>query len=157
MNEDGRLDGRQIRRPYWPVPGHEIHGAFAMFDWFDSGFDEQDFAAMHTTSREYAKRRLEPTAVALEAYRRVEGGSYHLTLLERGMTHNAFTDLPLLTARSDAVRRRYRHFLAVIQQTVRAFFDQELKGIPSPLLTSRSVNSGVLVQCYEPARRKLSN
>ena len=69
LNEDGRLDETQLQRPYWPLPGHQINGAFAMLDWFDPGLDEEDFIGMGTTLTDYAMARLKATGAALEAYR----------------------------------------------------------------------------------------
>lgn len=151
LNEDGRLDETQLQRPYWPLPGHQINGAFAMLDWFDPGLDEEDFTGMQTTQKEYAMARLKATGAALEAYRSAIGGSCHFSMLQRGMSHMAFTDLPWLTASSEANRTRYVEYLQVINRTVRKYFDQTLKGEPARKLGRDRADDGVLVQCYEPA------
>ena len=134
LNEDGRLDETQLQRPYWPLSGHEIRGVFAMLDWFDSGLEEEDMAGMHTTPTDYASASLKShQGTVLEAYRGAKSGSCHYTILRRGMSHTAFTDLRWLTASSEANRARYSEYLDVIRQTVRAFFDHTLKDQPARL------------------------
>jgi predicted dienelactone hydrolase len=154
LNEDGRLDEAQLQRPYWPLPDHQIKNVFAMFDWFDSGLDEEDFSGMHTTPTEYARARLKITGAALEAYRGANNGSYQYTMLRRGMSHTAFTDLPWLTASSEANRARYSEYLDVIRRTVRAFFDHTLKGAPARLVGCDSLYDGALTQCYTPTGKR---
>ena len=68
-----------------------------MLDWFDPGLDEGDFAAMRITLMDFAKANLKPTGAAFETYRGATGGSFHYTMLQAGMSHTAFTDLPWLT------------------------------------------------------------
>jgi hypothetical protein len=154
LNEDGRLDEPQLQRPYWPLSRHEIRGVFAMLDWFDSGLDEEDMAVMHTTPTDYARARLKTTDTALEAYRGAKSGSYHYTMLRRGMSHTAFTDLRWLTASSEANRARYSEYLDVIRRTVRAFFDHTLKDEPGRLADCDSANEGLLIQCYTPIGKR---
>ena len=154
LNEDGQLDETQLQRPYWPLSGHQINGMFAMLDWFDPGLDEKDFTAMRTTLTDYAMARLKATGAALEAYRGANAGSCHFSMIQRGMSHAAFTDLPWLTASSEANRARYGEYLEVINRTVRTFFDQALQVKPVGPLCRDSVDSGVLVQCYEPVRKR---
>ena len=147
LNEDGRLDEGELQRPYWPLGNRAFHGTFAMLDWFDSGLDQQDFAAMHTTPGDYAKARLKPSGAALEAYQAVEGGSYHFTLLQPGMKHTAFSDLPWLTASSDPTRAQYGRYRSAIRVTVREFFDHMLKKKAVPMMACDSVQGEVLLQC----------
>jgi predicted dienelactone hydrolase len=154
LNEDGRLDEPQLQRPYWPLSGHEIRGVFAMLDWFDSGLDEEDMAGMHTTPTDYARARLKATGTVLEAYRGAKSGSYHYTMLRRGMSHTAFTDLRWLTASSEANRARYSEYLDVIRRTVRAFFDHTLKDEPARLEDCDSLDEGILTQCYTPTGKR---
>jgi predicted esterase len=154
LNEDGRLDETQLQRPYWPLSGHEMKGVFARFDWFDPGLDEEDFRGMHTTPAEYARVRLQATGAALETYREASGGSYHYTMLRRGMSHTAFTDLRWLTAGSDVSRARYSEYLDVIHHTVRAFFDDTLKDETARPVGCDSVDEGVLIQCYTPTGKR---
>jgi hypothetical protein len=152
LNEDGRFDEEHLQRPYWPLPGRRIHGVFAMLDWFDPGLDELDFVGMQTTLTSYAKLRLQATGSALDSYRQPDGGSYHLTLLQRGMLHTGFTDLPWLEASSESNRTRFAEYASTIRQTVRTFFDQVLQGEPSGLLTCDADHGELLVQCYKPSR-----
>ena len=152
LNEDGRMGDC----PYWPIAGHHIHGVFAMLDWFDSGFNEEDFVVMHTDLKTYAQSKVNAVGPALEAYNSVDGGSYHLTMLQSGMSHLAFTDIELLTARSDASRLRSTQCLLTIRQIVREFFDQTLKGVPSHLLNFGSVEDDILLQCHQPAQTRVS-
>ena len=43
------------------------------------------------------------------------GGSFHYTMLQAGMSHTAFTDLPWLTTpHSEANRARYGEYLDVV-------------------------------------------
>jgi predicted dienelactone hydrolase len=154
LNEDGRLDENQLQRPYWPLYGHQNKNVFAMFDWFDSGLDEEDFTGMHTTPTDYARARLKATGAALETYRGANSGSYHYTMLRRGMSHTAFTDLLWLTASSEANRTRYCEYLDVIRRTVRAFFDHTLKDEPARLAGCDTVDEGVLIQCYTPIGKR---
>jgi hypothetical protein len=131
-----------------------MKGVFARFDWFDPGLDEEDFRGMHTTPAEYARVRLQATGAALETYREASGGSYHYTMLRRGMSHTAFTDLRWLTAGSDVSRARYSEYLDVIHHTVRAFFDDTLKDETARPVGCDSVDEGVLIQCYTPTGKR---
>lgn len=153
LNEDGRLDETELQRPYWPLPGRLFSGVFTMFDWFDPGFNDEDYAGMHTSPVDYARARLKPSGAALEAYRSPSGGSYHVTVLRPGMSHTAFTDLPWLTATSQAHRTRYAEYLDVIRSTVRDFFDVTLRGSPRHIFACDSVDSQVLVQCFRPMQK----
>ena len=152
MNEDGR----QGNTPYWLFAGRHIHGVFVLVDWFDPGFNDEDFAAMHTTKKDYVKSKVKAIGPALEAYNSVDGGSYHLTLLELQMSHMAFSDLEWLIATSDADRTRSAQYLATIRQIVREFFDQTLKAVPSDALNCGYDKPGVLVQCYPPIQTRNS-
>ena len=111
LNEDGRLDDVQFQRPFWPLPNHEFAGAFAMLDWFDPGLDDEDYTGMHISPADYAKARLTASGAALETYRTRMRGSFHITLLRRGMSHTAFADLAWLTAGSQVDRARYAGYL----------------------------------------------
>ena len=153
LNEDGRLDETQLQRPYWPLPGRQFSGVFTMFDWFDPGLDAEDYAGMHTTPMDYARARLKPSGATLETYRSPGEGSYHVTMLRRGMSHTAFTDLRWLTATSQADRTRYVKYLDVIRLTVLDFFDTTLRGNPSHIFVCDSVDGQALVQCYRPIQK----
>lgn len=48
---------------------------------------------MNTARERYAAARLTQYAAALQAFRAVRGGAYHITLLTPGMQHTAFTDI----------------------------------------------------------------
>ena len=123
-----------------------------MFDWFDPGSDEEDLTGMCTTMEAYAIGRLTPISAALDSYR-ATGGSYHYTILRAGMKHTAFTDLPWLSATSEATRARYREYLDVIRRTVRTFFDHTLQREPAHLHDNHSMDGAVLIQYYEPTGR----
>lgn len=153
LNEDGRLDEIQLQRPYWPLPGRQFSGVFAMFDWFDPGLDDEDYAGMHTSPTDYARARLKPSGANFETYRSPSGGSYHATMLRAGMSHTAFTDLPWLTSTSQADRTRYAMYLDVIRLTGLDFFERTLRGNPSHIFVCNSVDGQVLVQCYEPMQK----
>ncbi len=148
LNEDGRLDEDQLQRPYWPIPEKRMRGAFALLDWSDPGLDQQDLAGMHTTLAQYAMTRLKADGAALAAYRNVAGESYHLTVLLPGMQHTEFTDLPWLTADSEATRLRHAQHLDAIRTTAVAFFDASLKNEPTLLKNCGSVVNDLLLQCY---------
>lgn len=148
LNEDGRLDEGAVQRPYWPIAGKRMHGAFAMLDWFDPGLEPGDLAAMHTTLARYAGTRLMAQGAALDAYRTVSGGSYHLTLLLPGMQHTYFSDLPWITGNSDATRLEQLKYLIAIRASVVAFFDWSLRGRRTFLKNCGASPQGVLVQCY---------
>jgi dienelactone hydrolase len=148
LNEDGRLDEDQLQRPYWPMKGHRINGAFAMLDWFDPGLDEADLAGMHTSLAQYAIKRLEAAGAALSSYREVEGRSYHLSILKPGMRHSDFTDLPWLTAYSAESRARHIQNLQLVRKTLVAFFDSALKQQSSFLKNCNTTYDDLLIQCY---------
>ena len=125
-----------------------------MFDWFDPGLATADYTGMHTTPIDYARARLEPSDAALDAYRSPSGGSYHVTLLRRGMSHTAFTDLPWMTTPSQDKRSRYAEYLDLIRLTALNFFDGTLKRNSGHLSGCDSGNVQVLVQCYEPLQER---
>ena len=152
LNEDGSLDDRKLKRPYWPLADRRMTGVFGMFDRFDPGFDEEDFAGMGTTLIDYAQSRLTADGAALDDYRSPTGGSYRFTLLSRGMRHTAFSDLPWLTTEFDVSRARYGQYLGTIRLTVRRFFDRALRGEEPRLEICGSLEDEVLVQCYHSAR-----
>jgi hypothetical protein len=146
LNEDGTGDEGQRRRPYWPIQGRRLAGTFAMFDWFDSGLEEQDFAAMHTTLADFAAARLRVSGEALDVYQNALNGSYRLTLLEPGMSHTAFTDLRWLTAEGN--RPLFARYLESIRRTVRLFFDGTVKEKSVPSFKCGAVTNAVFAQCY---------
>lgn len=148
LNEDGRVDVPGMQRPYWPLEGHWMAGAFAMIDSFDSGFGPRDYSSMGTTAGEYARSRLRPTGTTLELLRGPRGGSYKFTILAEGMRHTAFSDMPWLRSQSTSERIRYRQYLLRISQTVRAFFDHTLKGRSIKGYGCEEVKDDVLVQCF---------
>jgi predicted dienelactone hydrolase len=149
LNEDGQFDPSQ--RPYTPIPGLRIEGNFAMLDWFDPGFEPSDFAAMRTTLIEYSKLRLRPNDAALRAYEDVEGGSFRLTLLTRGMSHLSFSDQPYLRA-VEGQRQGVLARLAAVRAIVRGFFDEAFDRADGSLHCGE-VSAGALVQCFPPHRR----
>lgn len=154
LNEDGRLDETQLQRPYWPVSGRQFKGAFAMLDWFDPGLDQEDYMGMHTTAAGYARNRLKSTGASLDAYLSPRGGSYHITILQTGMRHTAFTDLPWLTASSSPDRSRYAEYLTIIRSTVLNFFENSVRENAGHSFVCDSLNGQTLVQCYEPIQKR---
>ena len=148
LNEDGRLDEGQLQRPYWPIPGHRISGAFAMLDWFDPGLDQADLTGMHTTIAEYAIRRLEANGARLNSYRDVDGRSHHLSILTPGMQHSEFTDLPWLTSNSETSRSRHLKHLELVRRALVALFDSGLRNQPTFLTNCNSSYDAILIQCY---------
>jgi len=154
LNEDGRLDETQLQRPYWPIPGRQFKGAFAMFDWFDPGLDQEDYIGMHTTAADYARNRLKSTGASLDAYLSPRGGSYHVTILRAGMRHTAFTDLPWLMATSPADRSRYAEYLYLIRSTVLNFFENTVRENAGHRFACDSLNGHALVQCYGPIQKR---
>lgn len=143
LNQDGGLPG-----PEWPPTGQVFRGTFALLDWFDPGLDAEDYAGMRTTVSNYARQILHPTVTAMEIWQRPERGSYHFTLLKKGMVHTTFTDMQWLTAASDASRARFGDYLALIREVTQAFFDQALYGRSSALLSCMPSEAEILVQCY---------
>jgi hypothetical protein len=154
LNEDGRLDEDQLQRPYWPLPGRKLNGVFAMLDSFDPGLDQEDFAGMHTTLKDYAIARITPTDAALEAYREAGGGSFHFTMLQRGMNHIGFTDLPWLTSSSEANRARQVEHLCMVLKIVRTFFDQGLEKNSNGLHGCGSSAGETIVECYRATEKR---
>ena len=150
LNEDGQADS-DLQRPYWPIPGHSYHGAFATLDWFDPGVTEDDLRAMHTSLAAYAQSRLKPGAAALAAYRAADAGSYRLTMLQPGMMHTAFSDLRWITATSEDDRARYAEYLATIRITVRQFFEQTLLSRAPATLACGASDGQLLTQCFQHA------
>jgi Platelet-activating factor acetylhydrolase, isoform II len=152
LNEDGRYDDDNLLRPYWPIEGRRLSGAFAMLDWFDPGLTPDDLASMHTDLNAYAKSHLHPGPAALAAYSAVEGGSFRLTILQSGMSHTAFTDLPLLRPGSGQKRADELNRMATIRTVVADFFDFELKGGEDLKQHCGAVQAGMLVQCFSPEK-----
>jgi hypothetical protein len=148
LNEDGRLDEDQLQRPYWTLPGGKFRGAFAMLDTFDPGLDRDDFAGMHTTLKDYAAAKTRPTDAALEVYRGAGGGAVHFTMLQRGMNHIGFTDLPWLTASSEASRAGQRERLSAVCKIARMFFDEQFNKNPRGENGCSAADSETLVECY---------
>jgi hypothetical protein len=149
LNQDGQLDDIQLRRPYWPISGHQFAGSFALLDWFDPGLEDEDFRLMNTTRKRYAAARLAPDSTALQAFRAVRGGAYHITLLTPGMEHTAFTDIPWSRATSESQRAQYAAYLRQIRAATVAFFNHTLKKIaPGPVCDGSE--NGVQTQCFAP-------
>ena len=149
LNQDGRLDDIRLLRPYWPIPGRQFAGTFALLDWFDPGLDDGEFRSMKTTRERYALGRLPPSAAALEAYRAPHGGSYRITLLSSGMQHTAFTDTPWSQATSDSERARYAGYLRQIRAATLAFFNRAFQK-NAPSTSCGGTEDGVLTQCFAP-------
>jgi hypothetical protein len=147
LNQDGRYDDVRLQRPYWPIAGREFAGAFALLDWFDPGFSDADFRSMGATRGGYAAARLAPGKSALESFRAPRGGAYRITLLDAGMQHTAFTDIPWSQAGTDAERTRYARYLNRIREATREFFDFTLRqGGTKP--ACGEVKRDIFVQCF---------
>lgn len=102
---------------------------------------------MNTTRERYAAARLTQYAAALQAFRAVRGGAYHITLLTPGMQHTAFTDIPWSRATSESQRAQYASFLRLIRAATLVFFNKTVKNV-APGLPCGRVEDDVLTQCF---------
>jgi hypothetical protein len=80
------------------------------------------------------------TALFNLLYANTESPAYKLVI--NGTKHYDFTDIPMLTPLAPLLGLKGpingQRSLAIINTYTLAFFDQTLKGIPSPLLTGQS-------------------
>ena len=149
LNEDGGNDDVQLQRPYWPIAGWNFTGAFAMLDWFDPGLDDEDLRSMNKSREQYAATRLEPSPAALAAYRTVQRGAYHITILTPGMRHTAFTDDPWSSASSDVEHARYAGYLNQIRAITLRLFELALQRGRSSVCGGTFKDT--YTQCFAPA------
>ncbi len=83
------------------------------------------------------------------------GGSYRVVLNRAATDHMSFSDLPMLQAQDNAEADRRTRVFAVTSNYIRAFFDDTLRGIKTPLLNNETVPEFVdFVKKYPPARHQ---
>ena len=71
----------------------------------------------------------------------VKAASYELTLLIPGVSHETFSDIPLLeSGQSAAALKSRRLALQLVRDYTRAFFDRHVRGVNAPLLDAPTAN-----------------
>jgi hypothetical protein len=115
---------------------------------------DEELAAMKMTRSQVDKVLAKLKERHDAALRNTGKTTYWVVLRNKTTTHADFTDLPLLQARDTAEARTHAHFLDVIRNYNRAFFDHNLKGMKATLLDRNVANEFVeAVQRFEPATR----
>lgn len=116
---------------------------------------DADLAKMNMTRQQADALVARLKARQLAALQHTGKGSYHIVLDNTKTTHADFGDLPLLQSRDDAEAAARARVLATVRSYTRAFFDQQLKGLPAPLLDRTSTNELVIaVDAYPPPTRE---
>ena len=144
-------DGNWSWHPFWlDENGRSMEQPFLMLDHRDPELPVEVFAKMGTTRELYVQNRSARQAEAgKRLYGTVSGGSYHVTISTPGISHNSFLDTRLLgrpdgesinlSPKDVQASTPHARILHLITTFTRAFFDEYVRGIPTPLLNAATV------------------
>jgi hypothetical protein len=86
------------------------------------------------------------------ALRRTGKGSYDVVLTNQNTSHMDFSDLGILGSQNTAEFQMKENFLRTVDEYTLAFFDENLRGVPEPLIHSLTPRGLVVgIRRFEPA------
>ena len=141
LSQDGNLSWRPFSLDQ---NGRSMEQPFMMLDHLDPELPDDVFAKMGTTRERYVQNRSARQSEAREKiYATIAGGSYHVTIVTPGISHNSFLDIRLL-GRADAgtinlwpkdvqAATPHARILGLITSFSRAFFDKHVRGLPGSI------------------------
>lgn len=137
------LDGHMLRFPFYlDDKGNGPQGPFMYLDKYMPPFpeptDEELAKKYKTTRQEFEENKAKGSKKRAEIYDAMRAaGYYHVTL--KGAVHNSFADSPMILALDDSKKRALtQHHAQIIRAYVLAFFELQLQGKPSDLLSGKA-------------------
>ena len=152
LNEDGEV----AKRPFYlDNRGWGMDQAFMLIARSSPTAPPSDaeLAAMKLTGERAVQIMSELQNYQDTALRSTGKGSYRVLLASKTITHADFSDLPLIGAHDSAEAEMHGRVLQEVRRYTRAFFDQYLAGVDSPVLRQRPGSEFVeSVQRFKPAK-----